>query len=138
MPPIKKETVDVKITRRFDHNGRLYGPGVWPVTPATAHSLIEAGRATRVGGAPVATKPPATGGNGKPSGTNPRIPPQEPELEPTETPLPEGFPCQGTLAVAGFTTVESLQVPDVKELLEKVEGLTPADVTKIGIAISKV
>jgi hypothetical protein len=134
--------VKIRIKTRFtdEQGGQLFGPGEWDVDPAVSMRLIAAGRATLVNppkgeaAAPQTKKEPT-----KPQ-TNPRIPPANTEEggEAKETPLPEGFPNQATLAVAGFTTVESLQVPDVREKLAAVEGLTPADITKIGLAISKI
>lgn len=136
MPPTEKPKVKVKITGRFTYERTLFGPGEWEVAPATAHGLVAEGRATIVG--EKAAKAPAKEPPKAPP-ANPRIPPaKEPEEEVTSTPLPEGFPCQATLAVAGYDSVESLRVDGIKEKLEAVEGLTPADVTKIGLAISKV
>ncbi len=143
MPPIDKPKVKIKIKSRFESNGRLYGPGIWEVDPAVSLRLVREGKATLVNAQPAAAKaPPATSTAKTPPADpakNPRIPPAtEPEGDaPTSTPLPEGFPFQATLAVAGFDSVESLQVPNVKEELAKIETLTPADITKIGLAISK-
>lgn len=130
-----KVKINIKAgTHHFtDEGGQLFGPGEWSVDPAVSIRLVEQGKAALVGGP-----------GGKAPNTKPNTKTSEPPKEPvpkggvTETPLPEGFPCQATLAEAGFTTVESLQVPDVKEKLATVEGLTAADVTKIGLAISKI
>lgn len=139
MPPIEKPKVKIIITeqRRFtDEGGQLFGPGEWNVDPAVSIRLIANGRAKLAN--PPATKAQAPKDPPKPP-SNPRIPPvKESEGEVGATPLPEGFPSQATLAVAGYSTVESLKVPDIKEKLQAVEGLTGAEITKIGLAISKV
>lgn len=139
MPPPEKPKVKIRIKTRFvdEQGGRLFAPGDWDVEPAISMRLIASGKATLVGGGGQAAKAPAKEPPKAP-GPNPRIPVKEPEAEVTSTPLPEGFPSQATLAVNGFDSVESLQVPDVKEKLAAIEGLTPADITKIGLAISKV
>lgn len=127
--------------RFTDEGGQLFGPGEWDVDPAVSMRLIAQGKAKLPAGAktpaPAPAKEPA---KTKEPPKNPRIPETNTEGngEPQETPLPEGFPSQATLAVAGFTTVESLRVDGIKEKLAEVEGLTAADITKIGLAISKV
>lgn len=141
MPPENKPKVKIKIVKRFvdEQGGRLFAPGIWEVDPRVSMRLVANGRATLVDPPAAATKAaPAKTPPAPP--TNPRIPPvKEPEGDQvTETPLPDGFPCQATLAVAGYSTVESLKVEGIKEKLGEVEGLTPADVTKIGLAIAKV
>lgn len=141
MPPPEKPTVKIKIKTRFvdEQGGQLFGPGIWDVPPAVSMRLVAQGKATVVGAPAIKAPAPAKTTTGKPPATNPRIPPvTETEGVVTETPLPEGFPCQATLAVAGLDTVEKLKAPDIKERLAEVEGLTPADITKIGLAISKV
>lgn len=139
MPPIESPKVKIIITeqRRFtDEGGQLFGPGEWSVDPAVSMRLIAGGRA-RLAGAPAAKAPakapPA------PTANNPRIPPpQEPEGEAEPTPLPEDFPSRETLVAAGLDSVEALKAPEIKETLAGIEGLTPAEITKIGLAISKV
>jgi hypothetical protein len=134
----ERPKVKIKIKTRFtdEQGGQLFGPGEWEVDPEVSMRLIAQGRATLVGGAAKAaqTKEPL-----KPPPPNPRIPPVETEEgDTTETPLPDDFPSKEVLAGAGFATVESLRVPDVKEKLGAVDGLGAADITKIGLAISKI
>lgn len=142
-----KVDIIIKGQKRFtDEGGKMFGPGKWSVDPAVSMRLIAQGKAVLANAPKGADK--AAGekelGKGKEPPkppANPRVPPPattEGDGEPTQTPLPEGFPSQATLAVAGFTSVESLRVDGIKEKLEAVEGLTPADVTKIGLAISKI
>lgn len=139
MPPQETKKIDVRISSRFTHLRRLYSPGVWPVDEKTAAELVAQGRA-KYANAPKAQAP-AKGGK-----TEDGAPPKNPRISETgekgdeviPTPLPEDFPSREALAKAGFETVESLKTETVKEDLEKVEGLTPADITKIGLAISKI
>lgn len=139
-----EELVKVKITSWRGVEGRTsFAPGEWEVDSVTAGNLIAKGRATRVGGAkPVVKKPQADESTGKALENkpveNPRIPEKKEETETGDTPLPEDFPSREVLEAAGFGTVESLKAPDVQEKVAAVEGLTPADVTKIGLAISKI
>lgn len=142
MPPITGPKIKIKIRSRFtdELGGQLYGPGEWDVAPVVAHRLVANGRATLVPGPgekPQVKTAPLSGLQGGTPATNPRIPPvKEPEA-PTATTLPENFPSRKVLAEAGFDTFESLQGPDIKEELGKVQGLTPAAITKIGLAVSK-
>lgn len=139
MPPEEKPKTKIKITKRFtdEQGGRLYAPGEWDVHPAVAHRLIAQGKAARIGGATVPAAPAKTNAEKAPA-TNPRIPEKKVEEPVTDTPLPEDFPNRGALIVAGFGTVEKLKAPGVKEALGEVKELTPADITKIGLAISKI
>lgn len=138
MPPPETPKVKIKIKARFtdEQGGRLYGPGEWDVDPAVSMRLIASGKATLVGAkaATPATKP--TGDKAPPA--NPRIPPAPPTEEVVDTQLPDDFPLKEALVAAGFDTVEKLKAPDVKDALGEVKELTPADITKIGLAISKI
>jgi hypothetical protein len=138
MPPVTPK-VKIKIKTRFvdEQGGRLFAPGIWDVHPSISMRLVANGKATLVGPAPAA-KAPGEKALTKAPATNPRIPPAKEPDEVVPTPLPEDFPSRDVLAAAGLDTVEQLQAPDIKETLSGVDGLTPADITKIGLAISKV
>jgi hypothetical protein len=129
----------IKITGRFteERTNRLFGPGEWDVDEGTYARLIAAGKGKPVGvkTAPVKAPPKAPP---QPPATNPRIPVKAPEgtEAPEVTPLPEDFPSRDVLTANGFETVESLKAPDVKEQLDKIDGLGAGEVTKIGLAIS--
>lgn len=139
MPPQETKKIDVRISSRFTHLRRLYSPGVWPVDEKTASDLVAQGLA-KYANAPKAQAS-EKGGKSEDGAPlkNPRIPETEDKGEEVvPTPLPEDFPSRKALAKAGFETVESLKSETVKEDLEKIKGLTPADITKIGLAISKI
>lgn len=136
MPPTEQTKIEVRIFKRFTHGRKLYAPGIWEVDQATANSLVKAGKASLVKAPAKAETKPTT--PTKAPDKNPRVPePKAPEVSTEPTPLPEDFPSREILAEAGFDSVESLKAPGVKEALESIEGLTPAEVTKIGFAISK-
>lgn len=133
----------IKVTTRFteEKTNRLFGLGEWEVDEATAERLIATGKARAVGApkpaAPVKPSPP---GKTTPPASNPRIPVKAPpgKEAPEATPLPEDFPSRDVLTANGFETVESLKAPDVKEQLDKIDGLGAGEVTKIGLAISQI
>ena len=129
----KEEKVEFEITARSfvdGETGRGYGAGRWTLPKSTAEKFEAQGKG-RFPGRPKAVQKPKDEDPLKGLGMA-----KEPaKLERAEQPLPEDFPERETLVEAGFGTVESLGVEGIREKLAKVQGLGPAKLNKIGVAL---
>lgn len=123
------EKVEVEVARAFTDSKthRLYSVGVWPVTLEEAERFAKEGRLKGV-------EPKKIG--------NPNSGDKEPSKSKPETGnaiqgIPEDFPERELLIENGFETMDDLRVSDLKEKLLAIDGIGPAKLNKIGLALSE-
>lgn len=135
-----KEKVEFEVTKPVVIPGnRFKGPGKRMMDPADAEFIHNVGCGRYVNSkdepAPVAQEPEGLLGG--------RVNLDEEARKLAESSkkvkqaLPEDFPNRKQLEDAGYVTVEDLQVEGIEDKLKEIQGIGPAALKKIGLALNE-
>lgn len=120
---IKNESkVFIRFSNRFVDGGQQFGPGRWKLPREQALRLSEQGKGELE--IPIEREP------------EPEVKEKTPLAPKQDTPLPEDFPSYDNLIEHGYTTIQSLQKPNIEEELLEVKGLGHATIVKIGLRLN--
>ena len=109
----------VQILKRFvDNRIGLLAPGERDLKDNDAQRLIQDGRAVALSSDQTAETPSA------------------PPVETVESDIPDDFPSRNLLIQNGITSLDQLKDPATLETLDQIQGIGPATLEKIKVAIA--